>query len=134
MIPARLYTAFAGMFLLVQGVSTLAFRLWPPLDRGFPALLATTRMMPPHSILHIVTGILALIVLFRGGRRGSLWFAVGFGAYYLGLAIFGITTGQPTIFGLQPFDHPFHLLLGGLGLGAAGFTLYRTYPRKRAPL
>lgn len=134
MIPTRLYTAFAGVFLLVQGVSTLAFRVWPPLDRAFPALLATTRMMPPHSILHIVTGILALIVLLRGGRRGWLWFAAGFGMYYVGLAIFGVTTGWATIFVLQPFDHPFHLLLGGLGLGAAGLTLYRTHPRKRAPL
>src|SRR5688572_25809388 len=44
--PARLYTAF-------------------------PALLSITQMIPSHSILHILTGIAALVVLFRGEERGS---------------------------------------------------------------
>ena len=53
--PARLYTAVSGIFLLLQGTSTLAFRLFPPLDQAFPALLATTQMIPIHSTLHIIT-------------------------------------------------------------------------------
>jgi hypothetical protein len=43
-------------------------------------------------------------------------------------------TSHPTVLGLQPFDHPFHLLLGGLGVLAAGLTLYRTQRRKKASL
>jgi hypothetical protein len=132
--PARLYTAIAGIFLLLQGTSTLAFRLYPPLDRSFPALLAVTQMIPPHSILHILTGIVALVVLFRGGERGSFWFAAGFGVFYSGLAFFGMITHHSTVFGLQPFDHPFHLFLGLLGLLVAGWYLYRVRRAKEAVL
>ena len=91
-------------------------------------------MIPAHSILHILTGVLALIVLFRGGVRGTLWFAGGFGVFYVGLAAFGMITMQPTVLGLQPFDHYFHFLVGGLGLLAVGLDLYRRDRRKRASL
>ncbi|MEZ4513908.1 MAG: DUF4383 domain-containing protein [Chloroflexota bacterium] len=122
-MSTRLYTAISGIFLLLQGSSTLAFRLVPALDRAFPPLLATTMMVPPHSILHILTGLLALAVLRWGGQQGANWFALGFGLFYTGLATFGTLTHQPTLFGLQPFDHPFHFLLGGLGLLAFGANL-----------
>jgi hypothetical protein len=132
--PTRLYTAFSGIFLLLQGTSTLAFRLFPSLDEAFPALLAITQMVPPHSILHILTGVIALIVLLRGGQRGTFWFALLFGAFYFGLAIFGIVTGHRTMLGLQPFDHPFHLLLGGLGFLAVAIALSKSQKRNRAAL
>lgn len=130
--PARLYTGFAGIFLLLQGASTLGFRLYPPLDQAFPALLAITQMAPPHSILHIVTGLVALAVLFRGGKRGAFWFAAGFGMLYIGLSLTGMVFGQPSGLAMQPFDHPFHVLLGGLGIAAAIADRYRN--RKEASL
>jgi Domain of unknown function (DUF4383) len=129
--PARLYTAIVGGFLLLQGVSTLIFRLYPPLDQAFPALLAVTQMVPAHSILHIVTGLLALGILFWGGERGAFWFALGFGIFYLGLAFVGMLSGQPMGLSLQPFDHPFHILVGGLGLVAVGVVLYQNRNRKQ---
>jgi hypothetical protein len=132
--PTRIYTAYSGIFLLVQGTSTLTFRLFPALDQAFPALLAITQMVPPHSILHIITGVLALIVLFRGEPGGTFWFALLFGLFYFGLAVFGILTGHATMLGLQPFDHPFHLALGGLGFLAVGVTLYRSHKRRQAAL
>lgn len=122
--PVRLYTAVSGIFLLLQGTSTLAFRMFPSLDRAFPQLLAVTQMIPPHSILHILTGLLALVVLIRGNERSAFWFAVGFGSFYMGLALFGMVTMQPTMLGLQPFDHPFHILLGVLGLIAAAIYYF----------
>ncbi len=131
--PTWLYTAIAGIFLLLQGASTLAFRLYPPLDRAFPALLGITQMIPPHSVVHILTGMLALVAL-AWGERGSLWFAAGFGAFYAGLALFGMIAQQATPLGLQPFDHPFHLFLGALGLLLAGQRLYRIRRGKEAIL
>ena len=132
--PTRIYTAFSGIFLLVQGTSTLTFRLFPALDRAFPPLLAITQMVPPHSVLHIITGVLALIVLFRGESGGTFWFALLFGVFYFGLAVFGILTGHATMLGLQPFDHPFHLALGCLGFLAVGVALYRSHKRRQAAL
>ena len=132
--PTRFYTAFSGIFLLLQGTSTLAFRLFPSLDQAFPALLSITQMIPVHSTLHILTGVLALTALFRGGEAGTFWFAAGFGIFYTGLALFGMITHHPTILGLQPFDHPFHLFLGLWGLLVAGLYTYRLQSRKRASL
>jgi hypothetical protein len=82
--PTRLYTVFSGIFLLLQGTSTLAFRLFPSLNEAFPALLAITQMIPPHSILHILTGVVALTILLWGGQRGTFWFALLFGTFYFG--------------------------------------------------
>ena len=132
--PTHLYTAFSGIFLLLQGTSTLAFRLFPPLDEAFPALLAITQMVPSHSILHIITGVIALTVLFRGGSRGTFWFTLLFGAFYFGLAVFGLATGHATMLHLQPFDHPFHLALGGLGFLAVGVAFYQSQNRKEMTL
>lgn len=123
--PTRLYTAVAGIFLLLQGISTLAFRLFPALDQAFPQLLSVTQMIPPHSLLHIFTGLLALGMLARGSD-GPYWFALGFGLFYTALAVFGMISGHATMLGLHSFDHPFHLLLGVLGLAAAGFQRYQT--------
>jgi hypothetical protein len=76
-------------------------------------------MIPVHSILHIVTGILAVVILYRGGERGAYSFALGFGSFYLLLGMAGLLSGHPLGLGLQPFDHPIHLFLGAAGLPAA---------------
>jgi hypothetical protein len=132
--PTRLYTAFSGIFLLLQGTGTLAFRLFPALDEAFPALLGITNMIPPHSLLHILTGVIAVTVLLRGGEHGTFWFALLFGAFYFGLAVFGMATGHATMLGLQPFDHPVHLAIGGLGFLAVGAAVYQSQKRKQASL
>jgi hypothetical protein len=129
--PARLYTAIAGIFLLLQGTSTLAFRLYPPLDHAFPSLLAITHMIPIHSTLHIVTGLLAVAVLYRGGERGVFWFALGFGLFYLGLGLAGVLSGHPMGLGLQPFDHPIHLVLGVVGVLVAAPTAYQSFANRK---
>ena len=129
--PVRLYTAVAGIFLLLQGISTLAFRLVPSLDHAFPALLATTHMIPIHSSLHIVTGILAVVILFRNKEPEACWFALGFGLFYLGLGLTGILSGRQLGLGLQPFDHPIHLVLGLAGLLAAVISAYLSGPKRK---
>ncbi len=116
--PARAYAWFCGAFLFAQGTTTLAARLFPRFDRMVPALLETTRMMPVHSVLHITTALLAFLAIFLG-KRATWWFALGFGSFYAGLALLGFASGRALGLGLQPFDHPFHLLLGGLGIAAA---------------
>jgi hypothetical protein len=117
--PARFYTAVSGIFLLLQGISTLVFRLYPALDQAFPALLATTHMIPIHSTLHIVTGLLAVVILYRGKEREAFWFALGFGLFYLVLGLAGMFSGHQLGLGLQLFDHPIHLALGIVGIIAA---------------
>jgi hypothetical protein len=112
------YTWAVGGFLLLQGASTLLFRLVPAFDHAFPGLLAVTQMIPIHSLLHIGTGLLALAVIRYGGR-GPWWFALGFGSFYTLLGLAGQLSGSQFGLGLQPFDHPFHLVAGVPGLLAA---------------
>ncbi len=113
------YTWVSGGFLLLQGVSTLLFRLVPALDQAFPALLGATQMIPIHSALHILTGLLALSILGWGRQAGCWWFALGFGTFYTLLGAAGLISASQLGLGLQPFDHPFHLLAGLPGLLAA---------------
>ncbi|HET9906199.1 MAG TPA: hypothetical protein VFQ23_06150, partial [Anaerolineales bacterium] len=83
---------------------------------------------------HIISGILAVVTLYRGGESGAFWFALGFGLFYLGLGVVGVISGQPLGLGLQPFDHPIHLGLGVVGLIAAWLSFHRTTSmRKVAP-
>ena len=116
------YTLVVGGFLLLQGTSTLLFRLVPALDAAFPALLGTTKMIPIHSLLHITTGVLALAVIRWGGVRGTWWFALGFGTFYTLLGLTGLMIGDVLGLGLQPFDHPFHLVAGVPGLLTAAWA------------
>lgn len=122
----RLYAWVAGGFLLLQGTSTLLFRLVPALDAAFPALLAVTQMIPVHSLLHIATGLLALGFLYLAGPRGPWWFALLFGVFYTALGLTGLVTEAQFGLGLQTFDHPFHLLAGVPGLVAAAVA----WPRR----
>ena len=116
------YTLVVGGFLLLQGASTLLFRLVPALDAAFPALLGTTHMIPIHSLLHITSGVWALAVIRWGGARGIWWFALGFGAFYTLLGLTGLMIGDVPGLGLQPFDHPFHLVAGLPGLLSAALA------------
>jgi hypothetical protein len=118
------YTLIVGGFLLLQGISTLLFRIFPSLDAAFPALLGTTHMIPIHSLLHILTGVSALAVIRWGGTRGTWWFALGFGAFYTLLALTGLLIGDVLGLGLQPFDHPFHLVAGLPGLLSSALAYF----------
>jgi hypothetical protein len=117
------YARIVGAFLLIQGVVTGLFLLVDPLDEAFPGLLNTTRMAPQHSALHVVTGLLALALLRWGHGRALWWFAAGFGCFYTALGVSGLVTGHHLGLELQPFDHPFHLVVGITGLIAAGAGL-----------
>ena len=94
-------------------------------------------MMPLHSALHIATAVLAAWAL-ASGAIAIAWFSALFGTFYAGLGFFGLASGAagaeglcgvPAGLGLQPFDHPFHVLLGLLGMAAAWRTHWQT-PRR----
>lgn len=82
-------------------------------------------MVPVHSLLHIVTALLAFVAIARGASA-IWWFATLFGTFYAGLGLLGIASGHTLGLGLQTFDHPFHIVLGLLGIVAAWRTSRRT--------
>ncbi len=130
--PTRIYTWIASIGLFIQGASTLAARLIPGIDHAMPMLLHETRMIPSHSVLHIVSGLIGFAVLRLGGVRGPWLFALGFGFFYVALAIVGSVSGLQFGIGLQPFDHSFHAVLGGFGLLAAAVESLRVRATSRS--
>ncbi len=116
MSPTRAYTWVASVGLFVQGTSTLIASLVPAVDRAIPFLLHETKMIPIHSLLHIVSGLIGFAALRFGGSAGPRRYALWFGLFYVALAIVGPLSGHPLGLGLQSFDHYFHAVLGGLGL------------------
>jgi hypothetical protein len=129
--PTGVYTWIASLGLLLQGTVTLAALLVPALDHAMPLILHETQMVPVHSLLHIASGIAGFALLRFGGGTGRWIFSIGFGLLYLGLGIAGFFTGGPPALSLKPFDHPFHLVVGGAGLVAAAveFAMARAFSR-----
>jgi hypothetical protein len=122
--PTRAYTSVASIGLFLQGASTLAANLIPAVDRAVPLLLHETKMIPSHSLLHTGSGLIGFVALYAGGN-GPRRFALWFGTFYVALAVVGVVTGWPLGIGLQPFDHYFHTVLGGLGLLAVAAEHWR---------
>ncbi len=93
-----------------------------------PRLLGA-HLDPPHNVVHIVSGVIALYFGFAGTFSGAKTFALVFGIVYLGLGIFGavLGTGEDRMLTLGPLhlgtvDHAIHILLGVLFLAGGLFT------------
>lgn len=125
---ARLFTAIYGFLGAFQGLLSFVFYFFPTLDQAILFLRAITHMIPIHSTLHVATAVLALAIFYRGGERGAFQFSLGFGLFYMALGIAGLLSGYQFGLGLQPFDHPFHIFIGALGLLGAAPTRYSIIP------
>ena len=97
---------------------------------GFAApTLLGAHLTPPHNVVHIVTGVIALYFGFAGTLSGAKAFALIFGLVYLGLGFLGLTFGTapdrtwmvgPLHFGTA--DHAIHIILGVVFLAGGLFT------------
>ena len=122
--PAQIYSLVFGATLLLAGI--LGFFV----DASFGDLgsnvqgdeLIVFEVNGWHNLVHIASGALGLAL--AGSRAGARAFALGFGAVYLLVTIWGFITGDNVLFGLLPVngaDNLLHLVLG-LGLLAAGLV------------
>ena len=91
--------------------------------------LLGAHLTPPHNLVHIVSGVIALYFGFAGSLSGAKAFSLIFGIVYLALGILGLAIGVapdhtwmvgPLHFGTV--DHGIHLLLGVVFLAAGLFT------------
>ena len=93
-----------------------------------PTLLGA-HLTPPHNVVHILSGVVALYFGFAGSLGGAKAFCLVFGVVYLALGVLGLALGQPPdrmwIVGplhLGTADHGIHCLLGILFLAGGLFT------------
>src|SRR5687768_5062297 len=119
--PAQIYSLVFGAPLLLAGI--LGFFA----DASFGDLgsdvqgdeLIIFEVNGWHNLVHIASGALGLAL--AGSRAGARGFALGFGAVYLVVAIWGLIVGDQVLFGLMPVngaDNVLHLLIALAGLAA----------------
>jgi hypothetical protein len=91
--------------------------------------LLRAHLTPPHNVVHIVSGVIALYFGFAGSISGAKAFCLVFGVVYLALGILGLALGTPPermwVVGplnLGTSDHAIHILLGIVFLAGGLFT------------
>ena len=97
---------------------------------GFAApTLLGAHLTPPHNVVHILSGVVALYFGFAGSLSGAKAFCLVFGVVYLALGILGLVLGTPPerMWMVGPLhlgtsDHAIHILLGIVFLAGGLFT------------
>ena len=115
---ARIVCKILGVVFLVLGVAGFV-------NQG----LLGAHLTPPHNVVHIVSGVIALYFGFAGPLSGAKVFSLVFGVVYLGLGIcgmaFGVGADHSWMVGPLHFaqmDHGIHILLGVIFLAGGLFT------------
>jgi hypothetical protein len=91
--------------------------------------LLGAHLTPPHNVVHILSGVVALYFGFAGSLSGAKTFCLVFGVVYLALGVLGLALGQPPdrMWMVGPLhlgqaDHGIHVLLGIVFLAGGLFT------------
>jgi hypothetical protein len=121
--PAQLYALIFGATLVVAGILGFFYSA----DFGSPGevdgVLGILDVNGWHNVVHIATGVLGLLAL---GYAASRTYALGLGAVYVVVAIWGFAVGDGgEILGFIPVnteDNVLHALIGLAGLGAYAAT------------
>jgi len=117
-IMAKTVCKILGNCLLIVGVGCFS-------NQG----LIGSDLNPPHYLVHIVSGVIALYFGFAGSISGAKAFSLVFGVVYLALGILGLAMGggaehmwQLGPLHLGQVDHGIHIVLGVVFLGGGLFT------------
>lgn len=104
--------------LLLQGLGSLLFRLFPALPASMPLLVrGTFGIDQGHALIHIVWGLVGVIILFFSRTNHPLtYLALSFGIFYTALAIWGVTVYHPLGLELDLPENVFHWIAGPLSL------------------
>jgi hypothetical protein len=120
--PAQLYALLFGVVLLVVGllgfIADSSFGTGSHVEGSDFIVFEVNGW---HNIVHILSGLLGLAVWRR--RDSARAYALGFGAVYLVVTIWGFITGDQVLWliPVDTADNILHLLIAAAGL-AAGFT------------
>jgi uncharacterized membrane protein HdeD (DUF308 family) len=97
----------------------------------FAPNLLGAHLSPPHNLVHIVSGIIAIYFGFAGSLSGARGFCLVFGIVYLALGFLGqFVFGDPAhgrmwhvlVLELGQVDHFIHILLGVVFLAGGLLT------------
>jgi hypothetical protein len=116
---AQAWMALVGLVLIAAGI--VGFLNTPLAGSSASALLATDTV---HNLVHVVTGLLALVIAFGLKGEAQVNGVLGFGVLYV--IIFVAVLLSPTLFGLFSVsaNAPIHVIHAAVALVtlAVGFT------------
>lgn len=119
MTPAQTYSLVFGATLLLVGI--VGFAVNASFDTGSGVQgddLILFEVNGWHNLVHIASGLLGL-ALFRRNATARL-FALGFGAVYLIVTIWGFADGNDvlSLIPVNTADNLLHLAIAGAGIAA----------------
>ena len=131
--PAQLYALLFGIVLLVVGIlgfiADSSFGTGSDVDGSDFIVFEVNGW---HNIVHILSGLLGLALSRR--RDTARAYALGFGAVYLVVTIWGFITGDQVLWliPVDTADNVLHLLIAAAGLAAGLSSRDVTAPRTAA--
>jgi hypothetical protein len=133
--PAQIYALLFGITLVAAGIVGFFYSA----DFGEPGkvdgVLGILDVNGWHNVVHIASGLIGLAV--AGSYGGARAYAIGFGAVYVAIAVWGFIAGDGSnLLGIIPVnteDNFLHLLIGIAGLGAGFATPTVPAPSTMAP-
>ena len=130
--PAQLYALVFGATLVVAGIIGFFYSASFGSPGEVDGVLGILDVNGWHNIVHIATGVLGLMAL---GYSAARTYALGLGAVYVAVAIWGFAVGDGgAILGFIPVnteDNILHVLIGAAGLGAYAATPAAAKPTTR---
>jgi hypothetical protein len=131
--PAQLYALLFGVVLLVVGllgfIADSSFGTGSHVEGSDFIVFEVNGW---HNIVHILSGLLGLALWRR--RDSARVYALGFGAVYLVVTIWGLVTGDQVLWliPVDTADNILHLLIAAAGLAAGLTSRDVTAPRTAA--
>jgi hypothetical protein len=129
--PAQLYALLFGIVLLAVGIlgfiADSSFGTGSDVDGSDFIVFEVNGW---HNIVHILSGLLGLALARR--RDTARAYALGFGAVYLAVTIWGFITGDQVLWliPVDAADNVLHLLIAAAGLAAGLASREDTAPRR----
>ncbi|HEY0369191.1 MAG TPA: DUF4383 domain-containing protein [Chthoniobacterales bacterium] len=120
-----------GVFFLVAGIGGYIPALAPAMDQG-NMLFGIFMVGPVHNIIHIASGIVALVCAFAGAGAARKYFQI-FGVVYLLVALIGFAYGNSPLLGMvehNKHDIWLHILIAAVAL-YLGFAAKETATDRR---
>ncbi len=135
--PARLYALVFGAVLVVAGIIGFFYESTFTDDESVrDSVFGILEVNGWHNVVHIATGALGLLAFVAGGYA-SRGYALGLGAVYIVVAIWGFVVGDgDSILSIIPVnteDNVLHLIIGLAGLGAAAASPGEARPVGEGP-